>query len=627
MTATRSAHANYSHRRKPASVRLRAAVFAGLSAFALSATAADREAGLTAPLPPLLPWKGQSESLIVTRGDWITPAEATNFATTPDYETTRVFAQKLAAASPDIQVQDIGNAASGRAIQLITLSAGGSDPRTNGKPTLLAQAGIHSGEIDGKDASFMLLRDYVTGNAELRALIEKVNLLVIPILNVDGHERAGLYSRMNQRGPNNAGWRTNGNNLNLNRDYTKLDTPELRAVMDIINDYQPELYLDIHVTDGEDYQYDITYGYNGAFASDSPAIAQWLEQHFQGDVDAALSAAGHIPGPLVFGVNSKEFSDGVSHWTASPRFSNGLGDLRHTPTVLIENHSLKPFRQRVLGTYVFIKAALNTLAEKGDALTTAIQSDQKRRPQNQVLAWRASETPDLTVYAEKPFKGIDYEKRPNRISGTEEVVWLGKAKDYLNLPVYRDEIKAIEVQVPKAFYIPRHEDLVISRLKAHGIAISAAELGKTQNHSTPLTQFTVQAHEFAKVPFEGHFRVEGQFTEKPVQVDLNNYVKVSTDQPLGLLATALLDPRGPDSFFQWGFFNQIFQRTEYAEAYALVPLAEKVLAFDAKVKGEFEKRLQDKAFADDPAARLNFFYLRSPYYDQQYLKYPVLMQY
>ncbi len=576
----------------------------------------------TAPLPGLLPWQGASEQLIQEQGDWVTPAEATGFKTTPDYEATRAFATRLAQASGDIQVSVIGSASSGRPIQLITLSKDGSDPRSNDKPTLLAQAGIHSGEIDGKDASFMLLRDYIQGDKQLRALIDQVNLLVIPILNVDGHERAGPFTRMNQRGPDNAGWRTNGNNLNLNRDYTKLDTPELRAVVEVINDYQPALYLDIHVTDGEDYQYDITYGYNGAFASDSPAIAQWLERHFQQDVDAALSEAGHIPGPLIFGVNSSEFSDGISHWTASPRFSNGLGDLRHTPTVLVENHSLKPYRQRVLGTYVLIKAALSTLAENSAALTKAIASDQKRRPGTQVLAWRANEKPDLSVYAEQPFKGIAYEKRQNPISGNEEVVWLGTAKDYVKLPVFRDDVKAVEVKVPKAFYIPRHEVLVISRLKAHGIEVS-----NPVKQSSQVTQLTAETHEFASVPFEGRFRVQAEFSEKQRETGLGNYVKVSTDQPLGRLATALLDPRGPDSFFQWGFFNQMFQRTEYAEPYALVPLAEKMLAQDPKLAKEFEQKLQDKTFAENRAARLAFFYERSPYYDRNYLKYPVLLEY
>ncbi|SHE75317.1 Zinc carboxypeptidase [Microbulbifer donghaiensis] len=577
---------------------------------------------LQAPLPTLLPWQGESEQLIVSEGDWVTPAEAGGFSTTPDYQQTRAFIDRLAKANPDIKTQDIGSSTGGRKVQLVTLTAGGSDPKTNGKPTLLVQAGIHSGEIDGKDASLMLLRDYVNGDRELRQLIERVNLLLIPILNVDGHERADLYTRMNQRGPDNAGWRTNGNNLNINRDYSKLDTPELRAVMEVINTYQPELYLDIHVTDGEDYQYDITFGYNGAFASDSPAIAQWLKSSLQDRLDTALTAAGHIPGPLIFGVNSQNFADGISHWTASPRFSNGLGDLRHTPTVLVENHSLKPYRQRVLGTYVFIEAGLRALAEDGETIRKAITSDRQRRPENQVLAWGSNEKPDLTVYAEEPFKGIAYRKEKNPITGSEQVVWLGEAKDYPGLPVFVDDVKAVEVRVPRAFYLPKNEKLVLERLKTHGIEVS-----EPKGQTAKLTRFSVDNHKFADSPFEGHFRVSGEFKEDQVEVPLADYVEISTDQPLGRLAVALLDPRGPDSFFQWGFFNQIFQRTEYYEPYALVPLAERMLEQNPALKKEFEQRLQDKAFAEDPRARMNFFYERSPYYDQAYLKYPVLMKY
>src|SRR5690606_31703643 len=138
------------------------------------------------------------------------------------------------------------------------------------KPLLLIQAGIHSGEIDGKDASMMLLRDIVNGSK--KDLLDRVNLLFIPILSVDGHERSSPYNRVNQRGPSNMGWRTNARNLNLNRDYAKLDTEEIRAVIAVINAYKPDLYLDIHVTDGADYQYDITYGYSESY---SPRIAQW----------------------------------------------------------------------------------------------------------------------------------------------------------------------------------------------------------------------------------------------------------------------------------------------------------------------------------------------------------------
>ncbi|AOS98243.1 Zinc carboxypeptidase [Microbulbifer aggregans] len=577
---------------------------------------------LEAPLPKLLPWEGASEKLIMQEGEWVTPAEASGFATTPNYRQTRAFVQQLAKASPDITARDIGTSSSGRRIQLVTLTEGGSDPRSNGKPTLLVQAGIHSGEIDGKDASFMLLRDYIGGDQALRQLIQQANLLIIPILNVDGHERSGPFTRMNQRGPENSGWRTNSNNLNLNRDYAKLDTPELRAVMEIVNEYQPTLYLDVHVTDGEDYQYDITYGYNGSFASDSPAIARWLETRLQNTLDTKLTEAGHIPGPLIFGVNSKNFADGINHWTASPRFSNGLGDLRHLPTVLVENHSLKPYRQRVLGTYVLIEAALQALAEDGKQLQKAIATDQQRRPENQVLAWSTNKTPDTTVFGKTPFKGIAYKKEKNPITGDEQVVWLGKAKDYPALPVFIDNVKSVEVRVPKAFFIPKSETLALERLKAHGI-----ESTEPEQKTVTLTQLNVDDHNFATEPFEGHFRVSATFSEDQVERNLADYVKVSTNQPLGKLAVALLDPRGPDSFFQWGFFNGIFQRTEYYEPYALVPLAEKMLEADAALKEEFEKKLQDKEFANDPRARLEFFYQRGPYYDGAYLKYPVLIKY
>ncbi|WP_346836677.1 M14 family metallopeptidase [Microbulbifer sp. SAOS-129_SWC] len=574
-----------------------------------------------APLPPLLPWHGASEQLIVNTGDWVTPAEASDFHTTPDYRQTRAFIERLAAASADIKTTDIGTSAGGRHVLLVTLTESGSDAQANGKPTLLVQAGIHSGEIDGKDASLMLLRDYVNGKRELHQLVQHANLLIVPILNVDGHGRKGPYTRMNQRGPDNAGWRSNGNNLNINRDYTKLDTPELRAVMDVINEYHPSLYIDVHVTDGEDYQYDITYGYTASFASDSPAIADWLESNLRSNLDSALTAAGHIPGPLVFGVNPQEFSDGITHWTALPRFSNGLGDLRHTPTVLVENHSLKPYRQRVLGTYVFIEAALKAVGDEGDAIKKAIASDQRRHPKTQVLAWETSKSPDLKVFAKQPFKGMAYKKVKNPITGTEQVVWLGKAKDYPALPVFADNVKDVEVRVPKAYYLPKKETLVLARLKDHGIEVTAPSRPRAT-----LTRLSADSHTFADKPFEGHFRVKARFSEEQVQVPLADYVEIRTDQPLGSLAVALLDPRGPDSFFQWGFFNQMFQRTEYSEPYALVPLAEEMLKRDPALKKEFEKRLQDKAFAGDPRARLDFFYQRSPYYDRAYLQYPVLIQ-
>ena len=204
----------------------------------------------------------------------------------------------------------------------------------------MVQAGIHAGEIDGKDAGLMLLRELVFGR--WRVLLDRANLLFVPIFNVDGHERASTYSRINQRGPDVTGWRTNARNLNLNRDYAKLDAVETRAMVAALDQWKPDLYIDTHVTDGSDYQYDVTFGWNDS--GYSPQSARWMRSTLAPQVNSALRAQGHIPGPLI----PDDLAQGLTIATLPPRFSNGYGDVRHIPSILVETHSLKPNEQRVL---------------------------------------------------------------------------------------------------------------------------------------------------------------------------------------------------------------------------------------------------------------------------------------
>jgi hypothetical protein len=461
------------------------------------------------------------------------------------------------------------------------------------------------------------LRDIAHGDKA--ALLANVDLLFIPILSVDAHERRGSYNRMNQRGPVTQGWRSTAQNLNINRDYAKIDSPEVRAVLKTINQYQPDLYLDIHVTDGEDYQYDITYGFNEPFASLSPNGASWLAQVYRPSIDKALSRQGHIPGPLVFGLDSQDFKKGLSGSTSSPRFSNGYGDVRHLPTILVENHSLKPYHQRVLGTYVLLEQTLKLLNEQGKALQLAKKADQNARPQQQVLAFKASEQPELIQ-----FKGISYEMAHSDILKGSYVKWTGQPVEYKDLPVYWEKVPAIEVEVPKAYWIPPQYQEVIDRLALHGVEMSRLSSTKTLE----LQQLVASEPKFAEKPFEGRFGVSATFDISWQSTTLPaGTVRVSTDQPLGALAVALLQPEAPDSFFSWGFFHGMFERTEYFETYALIPWVEQQLKVDAKLKQAFaEAQKADVKLQKDGSARLNWFYQRSPFYDAQYLKYPVLLE-
>lgn len=590
-------------------------------------------------LPPIAKWSGKSESLIQSSANpWQTPAEASDLTDSPSYKETMRYLTKLVNSEDKLHMTSLGKSPQNRDIWFVIASNNKAKTpeqlKSNGKPTLYIQAGIHSGEIDGKDAGLMLLRDITKGDKG--HLLDKVNILFLPIFNVDGHERTSEFNRVNQRGPKAMGWRTNAQNLNLNRDYAKADTVEMQLLMESINTWQPDLYLDVHVTDGEDYQYDVTYGFNGEHGL-SPNISQWLANTFRPQVDKALADNGHIGGPLTFGLDNKDFSKGIFGWTASLRFSNGWGDARHLPTILIENHSLKPYRQRVLGTYIFLEQAIHTLEKHGKALKLATQKDQNSRPKQLPLAFKLDkENPEFNDY-----KGIEFEKKVDSVTGIKYVAWNGKNKIYKDLPTYWSRTPVITTKVPSNFYIPAQHQDVIKRLHVHGI--------QTTTLTTPVThslvQLTASKPEFGKVPFEGHMTVKATFSEAIESVQLPaGTVKVSTDQPLGKLATSLLTPQGPDSFFFWGFFNQMFQRTEYIESYVMIPLAHKMFKENPTLKAEFDaafptssqpKNTEQSELVDSQAAlfsgkreeKMRWLYERSKYYDKAYMKYPVLLEY
>ncbi len=576
-------------------------------------------------LPPVQPWKGASEALVAKPDDpWITPSEKTGLTDTPNYDETIAYLKKLAAASPLISLQQFGRTSLGRTLHFVVAAKDraftAEAARKKGRPTLLVQAGIHAGEIDGKDAGLMLLRDIaLRGKA---SLLDSANLVFVPVFNADGHERSSQWNRPNQRGPVHQGWRTTAQNLNLNRDYMKADTPEMQAMLGLINQWSPALYIDVHVTDGIEHQYDITFGYNGdsgAFAW-SPHISKWLNEIYRPSIEAALKAAGHIPGQFFDRDDEADIAEGFLSGTEMPRYSHGYGDLRHLPTVLVETHSLKPYRQRVLGTYVLIESSLQTLGARAKELHQAVAADASATPpilpMNRGKANGDRRTTD--------FLGVAQETYVSPATGRTEIRWLGTPKFYRSLPVKLDKPE-VPLRRPKAYWVPVTKPEVIARLKLHGIRMEALPAARTM---------TLEMYRLVNVqpqtnsgfhPFEGrHTLTTGVKAEIRVESFCAGSVRVPTDQPLGDLAIALLEPESNDSFLAWGFFLEILQRTEYIEGYVLAPLAERMLADDPKLKADFEAKLAtDPKFAADPAGRMRWFYERSPYYDDRYLLYPV----
>jgi murein tripeptide amidase MpaA len=573
--------------------------------------------GMGQPLPPELPWKGRSEKLVAGPKDaWVTPVELSGFTQTPDYPQTVSWLQKLADSSAHVTLQSIGKTDQNRDLWMVICSekeADGPEKLDPKKATWLFHGGIHSGEIDGKDAGMMFLRDVVFKRA---SLLKNLNILFIPVLNADGHENKSAYNRVNQRGPAEIGWRTNARNLNLNRDYAKAESPEIRALLKIFNTWPVDFYMDIHVTDGLDYQYDITFGYNN-HQPYSPAITAWLDKFHTPSANQALKQAGHIPGPLIGTLDKKFPQARLYDFRSTPRYSNGYGDARHVPAILVENHSLKGYKQRVLGTYVYLEATARALSQNAASLHKAIAADKALRPKSLAMGWE----PD-TLKA-KPdtiqLSGVDYQMFDSPISGAPQERWLGKRRN-LRFPYIYSKAK-YAVGRPSAYWIPVERSDIIAKLRVHGIAMELAP----ETVKKKMQFYRLVAPVLATTPFEGRVRLTlgGLKADTLERVFHAGSARVSTDQPLGDLAMLLLEPQGEDSFLQWGFFHEILQRTEYIEGYVVEPLAQQMLETRPELRKEFAQALQDEAFAKNPEARLKWFFERSAYYDPNHLVYPV----
>ncbi|MBV7538315.1 M14 family metallopeptidase [Duganella sp. sic0402] len=549
-------------------------------------------------LPPPAAWHGASEKLVAEAGSrWITPAERSGFTTSPDYAATLQYLRALAGASDKISVHIFGKSYQGRDLVYALVRKPGGN-----KPVVMIQAGIHSGEIDGKDAGLMLLRDIAFGGRD--DLLDQVDLVFIPILNVDGHEDASPLGRPSQRGPQIKGSRTNAQGLDLNRDYARLQSPEIAAVVKLLQRYDPALYIDVHVSDGTDYQYDVTYTFAGwGTYARSQATAQWLMGTYSDEVSAALSQQGHLPAIYPSWINESAPDQGLRISAEGPRYSTGYGDFIGVPTVLVENHTMKPYKRRVLGTYVLLEQSILTVGRERARIAAAKAEDRAARPAQLMVRWERDPLPLRT----STFKGYRYEAYQSLASGARELRWAGEPQD-VSLPVYGVR-STLDVSLPQAWWISAGQQSLIAALRAHGIAMETTQ--------TPRT-VALETTRMASGKERGGARSLQQITLPA------GSVRIPAAQPYHLLAAALLEAESDDSFLAHGLFDQALASEWRMPKHLLAPLADQMMASNPTLRAEFLDAVgKDAALAANPAARLAWWEARSDYAPRARWLYPV----
>lgn len=563
-----------------------------------------------------------AESTSAAPKDLLTLAERTKYKETGSYDEAVAFYRRLEKLSPLARLVPTGLSGEGRMLYALIVSKDKAftpeAARRTGKPVVLLQNGIHAGENGGKDAAMMLLRDVLVTKRHA-AWLDHAILLSIVVFNADGHEHTSGYNRINENGPAKMGFRVNASRLNLNRDYLKADTPEMRAWLKLYTAWLPDFLIDNHVTDGSDNQYDVTIATHTEqdIASE---VGGWVAKKYLPRILPEMEKRGHVVGWYIEG-RSRD-GDSLAVMTASPRYSTGYAAAQNRAALLVETHSLKSFKTRVWSHYDIMAVTLDAVSAEASALRTAsVAAD--RRYQSMKAGEKVFLAGNPGDESEPYVQHLLAFERPfSPISGGPVARYSGKTVDQ-PVRLVRGLVEKVVPQAPAGYLVPRQWSKIIELLRIHGVKLQT--INKSLNRD--MTMWKLENARWATVPFEGRFQVVSFIPREVKQsVDIPaGSVFVPVGQRAFKVAMQILEPAAPDSAVRWGYFQSIFEQKEYFSDYVFEPYAKKMLEADPALKAEFEKKIHtEAAFAKNPRARLTWLYQRSPYFEPDKDVYPVI---
>lgn len=546
--------------------------------------------------------------------DLRTVAEKSGWLKTGRAEETASLCKGFARKYPKrVRCRVFGVTPEGRELHALVVTDG-----TKQAPVVWVQAGIHAGEIDGKDATFWLLREALEGKLTPDPL-KGLTLVFVPIFNLDGHERFGKWNRPNQVGPEEMGWRVTAQNLNLNRDFLKAEAPEMQALLKLWAEMDPALSLDLHVTDGAQFQPEvglIIYPNDGEGKNALVDAGMKLEKELMTQLKArGRKALPFYPSFEKDDVPGSGFARGVN----PPRFAHSYWAARNRLGILVESHSWKDYPTRVQTHRAVVLSALELAQKDAKSWVEAGRALQKESLAGKSVDLQWENTDKSTTME---FEGYKYEIKKSQISGGDVIKYFPDKPEIWKVPFFAELKPSLTVNAPtEGYLVPASEAAWLKpKLLVHGI--------KFETWRKPLPEtlqvFRATKTEFGKSSSEGRqtLKVTGEWKAEKVAL-MPGALFVPIRQKEARLVLHIFEPQAADSFVSWGYFNRHFERKEYMEDYVAEDVATEMLAKDPAVKAEFEAKLKEPEFAKDPDARFQFFYRKHPSWDERFNRYPV----
>ncbi|AKD01882.1 M14 family metallopeptidase [Pontibacter korlensis] len=558
--------------------------------------------------------------------DLKTPYEQGNGNQTATYEEAIEWYQKLDQAYDEVKMMPYGSTDVGRPLHLVVVSTGKDfDPasiREKNKRILFIQNGIHPGEPEGIDATMMLVRDYLQ-NKKLRQQLDNVVLAIIPVYNIGGALNRNSHTRTNQNGPEEYGFRGNARNLDLNRDFIKTDSRNAQTFHQIFREWDPDVFMDNHTSNGADYQHVMT-----LIATQHNKLNPSLASYLSGKMVPTLyEGMKQDKFPMVPYMNTVgETPDkGIIGFMESPRYATGYTALYNTIGFVPETHMLKPFKQRVQATYKLMENMIETVHRDADEIGKLRQQAKQETLTQQKfpLDWKL----DTTKVDKIPFLGYQARYKPSEVSGLERLYYDRKSPYKTMLNYYDEFTPTVTVDKPVAYIIPQAWREVIERLKLNKVQMQQLKRDTT----ITLDTYYITDYKTSSRPYEGHYLhsdVQVKTKRMPRQFFQGDYV-VYLNQESNRFLVETLEPQAVDSYFNWNFFDSMLMQKEYFSSYVFEDLAAEYLRKDPELRKQLEARKkQDPEFAKSARAQLDFVYKNTPHYEYTHQMYPVgrLMQ-
>tara|TARA_B100001146_G_scaffold209472_1_gene206489 strand:+ start:48858 stop:50672 length:1815 start_codon:yes stop_codon:yes gene_type:complete len=555
-----------------------------------------------------------------TSYDFTIPFESSEGTKTSTYQEVITFYDHLAEVHTSIAMYEMDDTDSGHPLHLVTFNPNrsfesefsGSDE----KALLLINNGIHPGESDGIDASMMLLRDMAEGKIEIP---KNTIIAVIPVYNIGGALHRNSGTRTNQNGPEEYGFRGNARNYDLNRDFIKADTKNAHAFARLFHTVNPDVFIDTHVSNGADYQYTLTHLFT-QHNKLGGALGAYLHNTIMPRLEDSLATKSWDITPYV-NVFNRTPESGFSQFMDYPRYSTGYTTLFNCFGMMIETHMLKPYKQRVEGTYELLRSMIAIT----DANASEIRSLRAAATEKYSVGsfYPIQWTIDSSKTSSLQFKGYEAATIKSEITGQNRLKY-DRTQPFTKEVTYQNFYKPTDsVTIPEYYIIPKGWGPVIQRLRANDIAM----IPFSKDTTLLATVYRIAEFPTSQRPFEGHYmhyNTEITASREEVKVSKGDY-RVSTQQRGVRYLMETLEPEATDSFFNWNFFDTILQQKEGFSPYVWEDKALELLEENAELKAAFEsKKSTDADFAKNWYAQLDWIHKRSPNYEASHLRYPIV---